>query len=298
MKLHLAGAENFYWCGKLGGGTSFLMSYFYAFHKARNTDEVLRILRNDPTDSWIMDSGLFTMMFGAESHKKYERKDLEAYTHRYIDTMQAIGYTGTIVEMDVHKILGMEALQDFRRIFEERWPLERTIFVYHIEEKIEGLRAMCKKYPYIALSIPELRKVVKHIPVKQYVYQLLVEAKKANPDVRIHLLGNTQPDLLMSDMYSTCDSTSWMYDMLTGTCSQLEIKGDQIKNHKVKWKDLKNLRQLYEAARNGRTIPSQEWLKRIESREYLMTCVIGANNFKKLEQYINEKFYRLKSLAT
>jgi hypothetical protein len=197
MRLHLAGCEceKYYTCAKLAGARSFLMSYWYAFHKKKNCKKALSILA-DAGDNWIMDSGLFTMMFGSESHRKYTEEELATYTRAYLAKMKEIAFKGAIVEMDVHKVLGLEALGRFRRIFEREWPLDRTIYVYHAEERISGLKRMAKRYPYIALSIPELRNIVKHVSVERYLYQLLNVAHMANPNVRIHLLGNTQLNLM------------------------------------------------------------------------------------------------------
>ena len=148
--------------------------------------------------NWIMDSGLFTMMFGAESHRVFSAQDLHAYTDRYIETMQATGFPGDIVEMDVHKVLGMGELKSFRDKFEQRWGTERTIFVWHREETEQGWRDMTKRYPYVALSIPELRIVCGRNAklLKHFIAKMLTMAKEQNPNIKVHLLGCTQMNLL------------------------------------------------------------------------------------------------------
>ena len=37
--------------------------------------------------------------------------------------------------MDVHKILGLDALGRFRKYMESNWDIDKTIYVWHLEEK-------------------------------------------------------------------------------------------------------------------------------------------------------------------
>ena len=294
MRLHLAGSETpiFYHCAKVAGAKSFLMSYYYAFYKKKKWDDALSVLRYDSTDNWIIDSGLFTMMFGSGKNQTYTREDLEKYTYKYLETMKKIEYTGTIVEMDVHKILGMDEVKDFRAIFEANWPLDRTIFVWHIEERIEGLIAMCKKYPYIALSIPELRKVVKHISLEKYLHQLLALCHKANPNIKIHLLGDTEVKLMSSELYTTCDSTSWLSGARYGIVSMNYIKDGKLKKTAVRHKNLKNFQEVYESCAVAKSSIPQAALDKIEKSDGSKILVIGATNFLMLQKYINGRFYK------
>jgi hypothetical protein len=217
MRLVAAGADDITFSSTIVSSDhpNLLTSYYHAIRgKSPVALEKWRSIYNVAVDRgafWIMDSGLFTMMFGAGKGKSYNREDLFRYTHTYIDTMQEIDYRSSIVEMDVHKVLGLDSLKEFRSIFEQRWPLDRTIYVWHIEEKLDGLERLAERYPFIAISIPELRIVTQS---KRQLAQLLshaiARANKVNPDIRIHLLGCTQQDLLMQSGYFSCDSTSWL----------------------------------------------------------------------------------------
>ena len=167
--------------------------------------------------SFIMDSGLFTMMFGAGSHKTYSIDYLMDYTNKYLDNMNNMNYEHYIVEMDVHKLLGIKLLEDFRKMFVDRYPIEKTIFVWHIESGIEGFENMCKKYPYVAISIPELRIVLKRTYLKQFIQKMVSTALKINPQIKIHLLGCTSNELLEQRGYYSADSTSWQAAMRYGS---------------------------------------------------------------------------------
>lgn len=85
----------------------------------------------------MMDSGLFTMMFGAGKGKTYTKEDLHEYTDKYISDMIEMKWPGVIVDMDVHRVLGVECVPEFRKKFEERWGIHRTVFVWHTEETVE-----------------------------------------------------------------------------------------------------------------------------------------------------------------
>jgi hypothetical protein len=128
-----------------------------------------------------------------------------------LDDMEAIGYQGAVVEMDVHKVLGLESLRKLRAIFEKRWDQARTIYVWHLEEGEDGWLELARRYPYIAVSIPELR-IIMNGPkqIEAAVKSMIHKAKDINPNVKIHLLGCTQPTLLMQPGFTTCDSTSWI----------------------------------------------------------------------------------------
>ena len=217
MKLFLAGCDTPVSAapGVIAGGGCFLSSYFHGVKDGAPktlTDFAtfyhhLRCLGAE----WIMDSGLFTMMFGAGKGKTYTKADLLAYTDRYIADMHTMDFRHTIVEMDVHKILGMEHVQDFRDKFEKDWSVERTMFVWHLEEKVEGLRTLAKRYPYIALSVPELRRAASTVgPLIPCVKKLVGVALAANPKVKIHLLGCTQSRAMQLPGVYSCDSSSWL----------------------------------------------------------------------------------------
>lgn len=179
----------------------------------------------------IMDSGLFTMMFGARSDRKYSEKELLDYTHRYLENMNNISFAHNIVEMDVHKVLGLSSLAKFRKIFSDQFPLERTIFVWHIEADIKGWKDMCKIYPYVALSVPELRIVMQRKYLKSFIQKMIAEALTINPEIKIHLLGCTSYELLQQTGYYSADSTSWQGALRWGSLTVPHTKDEILPQH-------------------------------------------------------------------
>ena len=144
MKLFLAGADTRQHLQQIYiSNHSCILSSYYK-HQKTFVQDWLWWYNKTRHANWIMDSGLFTMMFGAGSHKKYNEQDLLQYTHKYLKDIKKINYTHDIVEMDVHKVLGLSALKRFRKIFEKSYPIEKTIFVWHIEEQLSGFKKLCK----------------------------------------------------------------------------------------------------------------------------------------------------------
>lgn len=223
MRLHLAGADSVRdmvaaLSGSLAADATktpnLLTSYWYSkLKRGEKGNKEWRHLYDTLDANWIIDSGLFTMMFGAGSGKTYTLADLRDYTKKYVRYLKQIRFRHAAVEMDVHKVLGLKALAELRKYFEDNWPVEQTIYTWHIEEGIDGLHKLAKRYPYIAISVPELRAIAKERKqsLLMMVLNLLGHIKEAGGDnpPKVHMLGCTQPDLMFNDMYYSVDSPSW-----------------------------------------------------------------------------------------
>tara|TARA_R100000781_G_C4070230_1_gene124214 strand:+ start:439 stop:1308 length:870 start_codon:yes stop_codon:yes gene_type:complete len=284
MKLLLAGADGPDKVEVIYGTKH--KSILTSFHAHRNkfNEKWLRWYEKTRDCTWVMDSGLFTMMFGAGSNKTYTEKDLLEYTNNYINRMTEIDFEGYIVEMDVHKVLGLESLKTFRDIFEDRWPLEKTIYVWHVEEKEDGFRKLCKKYPYIAISIPELRKVLNgRKTLKNAVKHLISLANSINPNIKIHLLGCTQQDLMLQKGYYSCDSTSWLAGSKYG--SGVIFKKDRIIQANVRSALWGSMREKY------RESFEELNFENIKNTDYYLDLYICGKEYSKMNEYINNKYY-------
>ena len=90
MKLFLAGADfrHHQEMMFMANHPNYLTTFFK--HQKGFTDSFLKWYRK--TDQcgaqWIMDSGLFTMMFGAGSGESYNEKDLLEYTYNYLNQIK------------------------------------------------------------------------------------------------------------------------------------------------------------------------------------------------------------------
>lgn len=308
MKMFLAGADGAEWIGRIAasGHPYMLASYYNVFVKGggakRAEGWVQAVNALGSRIDLMLDSGLFTMMFGAESNVQRTEAELLDYTKVYLETVRDISFPGTIVEMDVHKVLGMESLPKFRKMFLDSWPAERTLFVWHTEEGTAGWAAMAKRYPYIALSIPELRRLgLKRRTMKTGIMSMLQVARDANPSVRIHLLGNTDRDLLNMGGYTSCDSTSWMSEVRFMTSSVLY----GLEPRKVR----KGSASYYEALNKAKAEIDRRYLALrklgIDSfadtrkgKGYSTRATWGAMVYSALNRKINEQYYDNEAIVT
>lgn len=158
----------------------------------------------------IMDSGLFSIMFGACKDVKPD----EAFIRRYKDAIcnfvkENKAYNLTCVECDCQKLLGTGLAWELRKQMREQLPDNRIINVFHYEDGKEGLDRLIDFSEYIAISVPELR-IVKRKDYKKYVIQIADYIKQKKPGIDIHLLGCTESDILKKCKFCTsADSTSW-----------------------------------------------------------------------------------------
>jgi len=243
MRIHLAGnVGSKMHAAILTGHPWHLISYFYCQGKDGIEEHLSKI------PGYIMDSGLYSFMFGAE--KGTIPETLEAYldyTKRYLDDVDRWGYQGIVVESDVHKLLGMDAVFRLREEFE---PLgDRVMYVWHLPEGLDGLIELAKKQSYIAISVPELRMLAtgttlgsakKIIGMVRDLLRRVHSACGSSPP-RIHLLGCTVQELINTRFAWSCDSTSWLYGVQYGEAFMFvdgKLKGIRVNSQRfIKYRD-------------------------------------------------------------
>ncbi len=214
MKIFLAGVEKyqFGFLTEVVEHFTVLFSYFHYIKESPQNKKDVIACYNRNNYELICDSGLFTLMFGVGKGGNYDLEYMKEYTKKYITWAKTSGFNNiTFVESDVHKLLGMPAVFELRKYFEDSGL--KTIYVWHREEGIEGLLAMARKYKYIAISVPELRFLFKgkHWSYRQGVFNLLNKIRQECPVMpKIHLLGNTVQETMETPLAYSCDSTSWL----------------------------------------------------------------------------------------
>lgn len=201
-------------------GLRMLCSYWYM----KNNSSPPELSLMDETS--IMDSGLFSLMFGAEkgtlpsTHEAYEE-----YTNQYLEAIDRWGYKGFFVESDVHRLLGMESVFKLRELYRPFG--SRVIHVWHYPEGEDGLKRLAVAHDYIAISVPELRllsgqkKGEKDLSTNRVVPMLLNIVRDACQQAgvkmpRVHLLGGTVKSLMETTQAYSADSTSWLYGVRMG----------------------------------------------------------------------------------
>ena len=206
------------WGGKCHG--VFSSFYYYFTGLADRRFEMAKILKspeyricNDlryrERKDTILDSGLFSLLFGAG--KTMGAEVVDRYCDFYFDFLSNSGYTGKFVELDLQNLKGIKETQIWRDRFEDAFGWERGMVVWHHIDGKDGMKHMAERYPYVAISVPELKKRYGTRGASYYASDLIDIAKEANSDVQLHMLGCCQASFLGRNMeWDTCDSTSWM----------------------------------------------------------------------------------------
>lgn len=158
----------------------------------------------------IMDSGLFTLMFGVHAGRRDDK-----FVSRWLDLLCAFvlenELTCTCVEVDCQKILGIPQSWIYREKMKKMLPNNRIINVFHIEDGQSGLDRLIEYSNYIAISVPELRIIFGYGDShRNAVTRFANYIKNKKPEIDIHLLGCTDLSLLKSLNFCTSsDSTAW-----------------------------------------------------------------------------------------
>jgi hypothetical protein len=248
IKIHFATTEDVGHaiCSIAGGANYGLGTAFPFVYKMFKTGKIdnKKIINNVSSNfnHYILDSGLFTLMFGAlkgQKDESYINKWYECLTDYVLNE----GYKGTMVEVDCQKVLGVKKAWEYRLKMQQKVP-NRIINVFHFEDGQKGLDRLIEFSDYIALSVPELRFIKK----KEYLYRLANYVKNKKPSIDIHLLGFTEKTNLEKFKFcSSCDSSSWISGVRYGDVETIVGKSHiknikkEILNEKTKqWLNVRN----------------------------------------------------------
>ena len=225
IKVHFAGCEQvaFSECCLEAGAHYMLFTVFGFICKqfgiscfpctgAKESPSRIRILKSQMRDyrHVIMDSGLFTLMFGAKAGKRDE-KFICAWMEALCRFVHENDIRATCVEVDCQKILGVEEAWRMRERMRAMLPDRRMINVFHMEDGKKGLDRLIEYADYIAISVPELRRHYGFgVAHEKAVVRLAHYIKNSKPSIDIHLLGCTDKNLLrLCNFCTSADSTSW-----------------------------------------------------------------------------------------
>lgn len=192
----------------------------------------------------IMDSGLFSLMFGACKGIKLDEKFLRGYKDaivNFVNENQLFGFT--CVECDCQKLLGVDLAWKLRREMRDQLPNNRIINVFHFEDGKNGLDQMIEFAEYIAISVPELR-IVKPKTYKEDTYRLASYIKEKKPEIDIHLLGGTEFEMIKQCKFCTsADSTSYASSTRFGNIMGNNVKTIRPEKRKELYENSKRVLQ-------------------------------------------------------
>jgi hypothetical protein len=216
IKVHYAGAEQVYiWKSVHIGGANYALWTVLPFIakqfgiKTYAVPNIRRFIPHDIENSSkhaIMDSGLFTVMFG-KKNVPFTQKFAEQWTDAIAGFVNENKVKSVVVECDCQRLLGVGRAWELRGRLREKIT-NRMMNVFHLPDGKNGLDRMIEEGDYIALSIPEF---VHHSnDYKEKVVYLANYIKNKKPEIDIHLLGCTKTDILKRCKFCTSsDSTSY-----------------------------------------------------------------------------------------
>lgn len=176
----------------------------------------------------IQDSGLFTLMFGGRSGK-HDSTLINRWYDGLVEFSSQNSKGATLVEVDCQKVLGVKEAWEFRKRMKKDLPDNRIINVFHYEDGKQGLEELIEFSDYIAISVPELRKIGK----KDYVCRLAKYIKQRKPTIDIHLLGCTEMSILKECTFCTsADSTTYSSCVRYGFINQKHISNIDVEKVK------------------------------------------------------------------
>ena len=229
VKVHFAGYDNDERAIAVlkAAGVRYRLFTSYPFIKGRSSDSDMRVPRLAEMDAGfqhvIMDSGLFTMMFGADKATPKTPEFVREWMHRICSFAIQNNIKASFVECDCQKLISAEFAWELRREMRAIMPDAEIINVFHLEDGQRGFRELVDFTDYLAISVPELR-IAQPKTYRNTVCALARMARRQKPGVKIHLLGCTEKYLLERNRFcTTADSSSWTSSTRFGTLDKVHI---------------------------------------------------------------------------
>lgn len=205
MKVHYAGYLPFVQSLDKAN-INYVLDTFYELRSLGKDAAMEHIARMNAKKHAIVDSGLFTLMFGAKAGTNITEQFIYDWQDNYAKFINETGFKHSIVECDVQKVISPEFAWEMRRKFKTQVKVP-IINTYHLED--ENPDKLIDFADYIAVSIPELRL---HVSSKErYKITEYISSRATRKGKRVHLLGCTEKAMLKKFSYCfSCDSTSWI----------------------------------------------------------------------------------------
>ena len=217
----------------------YVLETFFSGEKA-----CLKVLQKVGTENFLLDSGAFSFMSGAECSKEI----IEQYCDRYIKFIKEnnIKY---FFELDVDTIFGIEFVEKLRKKI-ERETGKKPIPVWHKGRGVEYWKKMCDEYDYVAIG-----GLVFHVKKSEYelIKKMVLYARQRG--VKVHGLGFTKTDKLKDYKFYSVDSTSWKMSAIRGQQFQF-FDGEKIIQRPLQKPDNKKADLKQMAIHNA-----NEWVK-------------------------------------
>lgn len=217
VKVHFSGNEgtlDFWYLPLKTAGVNY--RFWSCYRKIKDLKDRSKLKRPDrdhkiPESAFkhtILSPGLYSMIFGYDRGNGADKAALSEYLDKYIEFVKVNRLEATCMEFNVQKILGVKAAWEFREKLRLELP-NRQMNVFHLEDGMDGLKALTDFSDYIAFDLTELKKERKR-SYRADLRALVEFAKNRKPEIDIHLLACTDLQVLREN--NTCtsaDSTRW-----------------------------------------------------------------------------------------
>ena len=118
MKVHFAGHEDVGMSKPLKkAGVNYVLGSFYQIRRYKDQHAIDFVKCLNTYKHTIIDSGLFTLMFGAKSHTVLTEQMIIEWQDQYANFVNKTGYKHSIVECDVQKKISPEFAWEMRKKF-------------------------------------------------------------------------------------------------------------------------------------------------------------------------------------
>lgn len=178
-------------------------------------------LRDVGADNFLLDSGAFSFMSGAECSKEL----LWSYAERYRDFIISHGVK-YYFELDVDTIYGIEFVEEIRKMLETSTGI-KSIPVWHKGRGVDYWKKMVAQYDYIAMG-----GLVFHVKKQEWEHIRKMVEYAYRRGVRVHGLGFTKTRMLDDYKFWSVDSSSWTKAGARGQ-QRHKFNGKYIESHRI-----------------------------------------------------------------
>lgn len=241
MKIYFAGADNKSMVRPLlAVGVKYALTSYEAWNtKGKNRSESFNALPYNEFASVIVDSGLFSYLWGKKAHIDYDKNFYYTYLDNYSKFIEASRFENMLyAELDVQEKLGIDFAWELREKLVGRFGKDKIINVCH---SVDGDPSQLLEYAeYLAVSAMSLIKNYGKDYFYEYIKYFYTKASLFN--TKVHLFGMTQPtDIRLCYGATSCDSTAWLAKKFYGDLSR-----ENYFHSKGGYLDVQNVAGLYQ----------------------------------------------------
>jgi len=236
MRIYLAGCDSAFYtqCAVAGGARYLLCSFWHSIlTQGKNTSrawiQLCRDLNKEYGIEFMLDSGLFTMIY-SNTGKKYTHSYMEEYARNYISFIEKSKWLdiGTCVEIDAHSLTGMKSVFKIRDMFVSAGIADKTCFVWHKPEGLDGWRNLVQKYKLVSLPPTSMKKDFgSKTNAMKIIARMVSHANDINPETKIHILGCSDERQISQPGLFSVDSTTWLNSTRFGE-NVIDVSGKDI----------------------------------------------------------------------